>query len=132
MFRHCCFFAVCILLVQMPRAFSKEWSDKSGAYQFEATLIAFDQENVVLKSTDKERMNGHELISIPRKELSAADQEYLSSKEAAELTSQLDKTKLPELKDLEKWIMSSQASFQAMARNPGYVVGPVKKISRRR
>ena len=89
MFRRCCFFAVCLLLAQTPSAFSKEWSDKSGAFQFEATLIAFDQENVVLQSTDKERMNGHELISIPRKDLSAADQEYLSSKDAAELTSQL-------------------------------------------
>ncbi len=27
---------------------------------------------------------------------------------------------------------SSQASYQAAARNPGYVVGPVKKLSRRR
>ena len=83
--------AFCLVLFQTPGTPKKEWSDKSGTYQFGATLLAFDNDTVVLKSTDKERMNGHELISIPRKDLAEADQEYLNSKEAIDANSQLDK-----------------------------------------
>ncbi len=82
---------LCLVLFQTPGAPKKEWSDKSGTYQFGATLLAFDNDTVVLKSTDKERMNGHELISIPRKDLSEADQEYLNSKEAVDANTQLNK-----------------------------------------
>lgn len=85
-------FAVCLLFSQVTQVYSKEWSDKSGNYKFDATLIAFDDKIVVLKSTDKERMNGHDLISIPRKVLCEADLEYLASKEAAEMTAHLDKS----------------------------------------
>ena len=92
MFRQSCFFALCILLSQLHFVSAREWSDKSGAYKFEATLVAFNDKTVVLRSSDKQRMNGHELISIPRNELSPADQEYLSSREANELTSQLEKS----------------------------------------
>jgi len=35
-------------------------------------------------------MNGHELTSVPRADLSPADEEYLNSKEAVELSSRLD------------------------------------------
>lgn len=83
--------ALCLVFFQTPGTPKKEWTDKSGTYQFGATLLAFDNDTVVLKSTDKERMNGHELISIPRKDLAEADQEYLNSKEAIDANSQLDK-----------------------------------------
>ena len=86
-----CFLALCLAFLQTPGSPKKEWSDKSGTYQFEATLVAFDSNTVVLKSSVKEQMNGHELISIPRKDLAEADQEYLNSKEAVETNSQLDK-----------------------------------------
>lgn len=86
-----CVLTLCLALLQSQDAIKKEWSDKSGTYQFSATLVAFDDVTVVLKSTEKERMNGHELISIPRKDLAEADQKYLSSKEAVEANSQLDK-----------------------------------------
>ena len=82
--------AVCLLWIQLPGTTKNQWSDKSGEYQFEARLVAFDNKTVVLKSSDKQKMNGHELISVPRAELSSADEEYLNSKEAAEVSSRLD------------------------------------------
>ena len=57
---------------------SREWSDASGHYQFNADLIAYDREHVVLQKENDE------LISIAIKDLSDADQEYLKSTEAKE------------------------------------------------
>jgi hypothetical protein len=92
MFQCRCFFAVLLLLSEAQHVFSKEWTDKSGTYQFEATLVAFDDKMVVLKLAEKDRKNGHELISIARTDLCAEDLEYLTSKEATDLISQLDKS----------------------------------------
>lgn len=92
MFQCRCFFAALLLLIGAQNVFSKEWTDKSGTYKFEATLVAFDDKMVVLKLAEKDRKNGHELISIARTDLCAEDLEYLTSKEATDLISQLDKS----------------------------------------
>lgn len=72
---------VCLLALLVaggPAALSAErtWTDKSGQYQIGADLMAFGEGLVVLKTS-----NG-ELLSMAVSDLSAADQEFLKSKEA--------------------------------------------------
>lgn len=78
--------SVAVLCFVSQFAVAREWTDKTGKYKFEATLIAFDNETIVLKVSDKEAMKGHELVSMSRKDLSKEDLEYLESKEAEDLT----------------------------------------------
>lgn len=102
MFKYPVFISTLFLLLGVQQVFSKEWTDKSGTYKFEATLVAFDDKMVVLKLAEKDKKNGHELISMARADLCAADLEYLSSKEATDLITQLDKTQNWTMRDGSK------------------------------
>ena len=55
---------------------AREWKDSTGKYSLEADLIAFSDEQVVLKREDGK------LVTLERGMLSAADRKYLDSKEA--------------------------------------------------
>ncbi|MCA9181428.1 MAG: hypothetical protein KDA51_08235 [Planctomycetales bacterium] len=57
-------------------AFGRTWSNTSGAYQFEAEVISFNDSMVVLKKPTGE------LVALELKDLSAEDQEYVRSQEA--------------------------------------------------
>jgi hypothetical protein len=69
---------ICLLNCCFGMVDSREWSDASGHYKFNADLIAYDDEHVVLQKENEE------LISIAIKDLSEADLEYLKSTEAKE------------------------------------------------
>ncbi len=58
------------------------WTDDSGRYTLEAELVTFNDRSVVLERAD------HEMVAIPREQLSQADREFLESKEAAEVARQ--------------------------------------------
>ncbi|MEN0111098.1 MAG: SHD1 domain-containing protein, partial [Planctomycetota bacterium] len=60
---------------------ARTWSDPSGSYTLDATLVAFDEDRVVLS-----RESDSKLGSVERAELSTADREYLESKAAADDT----------------------------------------------
>jgi hypothetical protein len=77
-------FLLAALLFAPQLAFSREWSDVTGKYKTEAELVAFDDENVVLKR------EGKELLSLPLEKLSQADRDYLDtlSKDEAKNTPQ--------------------------------------------
>ena len=57
---------------------AREWTDASGKYSFEGELIAYNETDLVLQKPDKT------LVAVDMEQLSAADQEYVKSKEAAE------------------------------------------------
>jgi hypothetical protein len=57
---------------------ARVWTDVSGNYTFEANLVAFNDTDLVLEKADKT------LVAVDMEQLSAADQEYIKSKEAAE------------------------------------------------
>jgi len=60
-------------------AAAREWTDSTGKYTVEADLVAFNEQTVVLKRQD------HSLVAVPQGKLSAADQKYVQSQEAAEI-----------------------------------------------
>jgi hypothetical protein len=62
---------------------ARTWTDRSGEYNVEAELVAFDDEVVVVRRDD------HELAAIPLAELSDGDREFLKSQEAADSSEQL-------------------------------------------
>ncbi|QDT71822.1 SHD1 domain-containing protein [Lacipirellula limnantheis] len=55
---------------------ARSWADKSGEYELEADLVAFDDETVILRRADKE------LAALAIAQLSDADREFLNSPEA--------------------------------------------------
>lgn len=55
---------------------ARSWTDKSGEYELEADLVAFDDETVILRRADKE------LAALAIAQLSDADREFLNSPEA--------------------------------------------------
>jgi hypothetical protein len=59
------------------------WTDATGHYTVEADLVAFDDDQVILQRTDRE------LAEVKISMLSHEDQEYLKSKEASEISRQL-------------------------------------------
>ena len=65
------------------QATSREWTDSTGKYSVEADLIAFNEETAVLKKQN------HELVAVPIEKLSKQDEEYLKSKDAAEVAGRL-------------------------------------------
>jgi hypothetical protein len=65
--------AVCLGLA--AAAEGRTWTDSTGAYRVEADLVGFNDATVVLKREN------HQLAAIPVAKLSAADREYLKSKE---------------------------------------------------
>jgi hypothetical protein len=76
--------AVCLLACSLfgTSAVAKEWTDKSGKFKIQGTMIAVDDKEVVIK-LDK-RTKDHELLAVSIEDLSPADQEYIASKEAAD------------------------------------------------
>jgi hypothetical protein len=58
---------------------ARVWTDTTGKYTIDADLIAFNDKTVVLQRKD------HELGAVPIEKLSAADQQYLKSKEAGDI-----------------------------------------------
>jgi hypothetical protein len=71
--------AFAIVLSILPVAGAREWKTIDGRFKIKGDLIAFSEEQVVIKKTNKE------LISVKVSELSKEDQEYLKSKESEEL-----------------------------------------------
>jgi hypothetical protein len=67
---------VALLLVNVAQA--RVWTDASGKYSFEADLIAFNETDLVLQKPDKT------LVAVDFEQLSAEDQKYVQSKEAAD------------------------------------------------
>ncbi len=61
---------------------ARQWTDQTGAYSLEADLFGFDDENAILEREDGE------LGMLKIDQLSAADQEYLASKDAEEINRQ--------------------------------------------
>ena len=59
------------------RGEAREWTAASGKYTLEAELMAFDDADVVLQKEDKS------LVGVDLDQLSAEDQEYVRSEEAA-------------------------------------------------
>ncbi len=70
------------ILACLAMAEARVWTDASGHYSFEADLVAYNETDLVLEKSDKT------LVAVDMEQLSAADQEYVTSKEAAE---ELDK-----------------------------------------
>jgi hypothetical protein len=62
---------------------ARVWTDASGKYSFEADLIAFNETDLVLQKPDKT------LVAVDMEQLSAEDQKYVQSKEAAEAVDKL-------------------------------------------
>jgi hypothetical protein len=60
----------------------RTWTDSSGNYRIEATLIAYNDTTVVLKKKNRQ------LVAVHINKLSKDDQSYLESKEASEQTRQ--------------------------------------------
>jgi SLA1 homology domain 1, SHD1 len=63
-------------------AAARVWTDSTGHYSVEAELIAFNETTAVLQRAD------HELVAVPMEKLSAADREFVKSKEAKQLMEQ--------------------------------------------
>ena len=69
--------AIIAMLLISP-AEARVWKDASGKYTFEADLIAFNETDLVLQKPDKT------LVAVDMEQLSAEDQKYVQSTEAAE------------------------------------------------
>ncbi|MBN2296466.1 MAG: hypothetical protein JXM70_28815 [Pirellulales bacterium] len=95
---------------------AREWTDASGKYKIEATLFAYDDENVVLQRGDKE------LGIIEFEKLSDKDQEYLRSKEAEAISNKNIKAK-------QTW--TTRSGLKIVGRLVDYAHGDVT-IQRRR
>lgn len=67
------------LAVANAAAQAREWTDETGTYSIEAELFGFNDENVILQRDDGQ------LGMLKIDQLSAADREYLSSREAEEI-----------------------------------------------
>src|SRR5687768_5590778 len=59
-----------------PLASGREWTDASGKFKVEAELVAVRNGKAILEKPDGS------VISVPVDKLSAADQEFLKSREA--------------------------------------------------
>jgi hypothetical protein len=66
------------LILTVSTAHARKWTDSSGNYSFEGDLIAFNETDLVIQKSDKT------LVAVDLEQLSKADQEYVTSKEAAE------------------------------------------------
>jgi hypothetical protein len=75
-----------VLLLGQPIA-AREWNTGAGSYRIKGTLVAFDDQQIVIKLDDGRKLNGHELVAIQRKDLAESDQEYLESDEAVQAKS---------------------------------------------
>lgn len=75
--------ALIITTLLVNTAHARVWTDTSGKYSFEADLIAFNETDLVLQKPDKT------LVAVDMEQLSAEDQKYVQSKEAAEAVDKL-------------------------------------------
>jgi hypothetical protein len=75
--------ALAAVLLFVHAAQARVWTDASGKYTFEADLIAFNETDLVLQKADKT------LVAVDMEQLSAEDQKYVQSKEAAEAVDKL-------------------------------------------
>jgi hypothetical protein len=76
-------FLACFVLAGLSTlAQGRTWTDSSGNYRIEATLIAYNDTTVVLKKKNRQ------LVAVHINKLSKDDQSYLESKEASEQTRQ--------------------------------------------
>ncbi len=69
-----------LMVSMVPASFARDWTDATGKYTIEAELIGFDSTTVVVKKKDGD------MVAVPIERLSEADQKYLESKEAAEVS----------------------------------------------
>jgi hypothetical protein len=95
---------------------ARVWTDSTGKYTIEADLIAFDESTAVLQRGD------HHLGAVPIEKLSAADREYLKSKEANEAVARVTGA-------MQTWTLRNGLKI------PGKVVGFARKqvtLQRRR
>ncbi len=81
-----------LLLAAPGFAAAREWTDSTGKYKTEADLIAYDDEQVVLKRQDKS------MVALPLDKLSDADREYLTK---------LQEEKPDAKKEMQTWTMRS-------------------------
>ena len=96
MFRLAMTFVFAIALILNVQAGEvRTWTDATGKYTIEATLIAFDDDQVII-----ERAEDNELASVDIEKLSTADQEYLESKEAIDEANELNGA-------VQKWTLKS-------------------------
>jgi hypothetical protein len=74
----------CVLLaVLAPSAQTtppRTWTDSTGNYAFEADLLGYSSDTVVLQRRNRDK----DLVSLPIDKLSKEDQEFLKSKEASD------------------------------------------------
>ncbi|MBX3425547.1 MAG: hypothetical protein KF688_07710 [Pirellulales bacterium] len=75
------FLAACAVAPALAAA--RTWTDSTGAYTVEADLIAFDEKTAVLQRGD------HHLVEVPLENLSPADRDYLTSKEAQDRSAEV-------------------------------------------
>ena len=64
-------------------ALGRTWTDSTGKYTVDASLLAFNDKHVVLERDDRQ------LVAVPIDKLSQADRDYLDSPEASEAASGL-------------------------------------------
>jgi len=108
-----------VLLTQQElarEALARDWSVRSGTYKLQGTLVAFDDEQVVIKLDDAKKLHGNELVAILRTDLSEADAQFLASNEAG-TTGEEDRS----AQSAQTWTMKSGVT----------VVGRVVDFARR-
>ncbi len=84
----------------------RTWTDSTGRYMIEASLVAFDDQQVII-----ERASDKELGAIDVDQLSDADKQYLKTKEAVDAASELTDA-------LQKWTLRD--GLQLNGRLVGY------------
>lgn len=78
MLRRVCLLALAIGVGLSAHADGRAWTDSTGVYRVEADLLGFNDTTVVLKKQNRQ------MVAVPIEKLSAADRDYLKSKEGLE------------------------------------------------
>lgn len=81
-------------LLVLTDAHARQWTDRTGVYHLEASLVGFNDEMVIVQRNDGE------LGAFPIEALSQADREFLQSKEAEQINTE-------NLGELQTWTMNS-------------------------
>ncbi|HMP08668.1 MAG TPA: SHD1 domain-containing protein, partial [Lacipirellulaceae bacterium] len=79
-------------------AFGRIWTDSTGRYTVDASLLAFNDKHVVLERADSQ------LLAVPLDKLSQADRDYLKSREAVDAASGLTGA-------MQTWTLNDGARF---------------------
>jgi hypothetical protein len=85
----------------------RTWTDKTGQYTIDASLIAFDDDQVII-----ERASDKQLGAVAIDQLSKADQEYLQSKEAIDAADEVTDA-------LQKWTLRNGLQVNGRLVNYG-------------